>query len=108
MLGIHHYGLFIVSGLLLNITPGQDTFYILGRTISQGRRAGILSVFGISSGCLIHTLAAALGLSAVLAASSQAFIILKMAGAAYLIYLGARMLLDTAPTIEKTPRRRSP
>ena len=96
MFGIHNYWLFIVSGLLLNITPGQDTFYIVGRSISQGRRAGILSALGISTGCLVHTLAAAFGLSAVLAASSQAFTMVKWIGAAYLIYLGLGMLVTKA------------
>jgi RhtB (resistance to homoserine/threonine) family protein len=94
MFGIHHYWLFIVSGLLLNITPGQDTLYIVGRSISQGRRAGVLSVLGITTGSLIHTLAAACGVSAVLAASSQAFLVIKFAGAAYLVYLGLQLLLS--------------
>jgi threonine/homoserine/homoserine lactone efflux protein len=94
MFGIHNYWLFIVSGLLLNITPGQDTLYIVGRSVSQGRRAGILSVLGISTGCLVHTLAAAFGLSAVLAASSEAFMVIKFIGAAYLVYLGFQMVLS--------------
>jgi threonine/homoserine/homoserine lactone efflux protein len=96
MFGIHNYWLFIVSGLLLNITPGQDTLYIVGRSVSQGRRAGVLSVLGISTGCLVHTLAAAFGLSAVLAASSQAFMVVKFIGAAYLVYLGFQMILSRA------------
>jgi threonine/homoserine/homoserine lactone efflux protein len=96
MFGIHNYWLFIVSGLLLNITPGQDTLYIVGRSVSQGRRAGVLSVLGISTGCLGHTLAAAFGLSAVLAASSQAFMVVKFIGAAYLVYLGFQMVLSRA------------
>jgi threonine/homoserine/homoserine lactone efflux protein len=62
VIGVHHLLLFIVSGLLLNLTPGQDTLFIVGRTVSQGRRAGLLSVLGISSGSVIHTLAAAFGL----------------------------------------------
>jgi threonine/homoserine/homoserine lactone efflux protein len=94
MSDIHHLWLFVVSGFLLNITPGQDTMYIVGRTISQGRRAGLLSVFGISSGSVIHTLAAAFGLSAILATSVMAFSVVKFAGAAYLVYLGVRMLTD--------------
>lgn len=99
MPGIHHLGLFIVSGLLLNLTPGQDTLYIVGRTMSQGRRAGLLSVLGISSGSVVHTLAAAFGLSAILATSAMAFSAVKLAGAAYLVYLGVRMLLDrSSPT----------
>jgi threonine/homoserine/homoserine lactone efflux protein len=96
MFGIHNYWLFIVSGLLLNIIPGQDTLYIVGRSVSQGRRAGVLSVLGISTGCLVHTLAAAFGLSAVLAASSEAFMVVKFIGAAYLVYLGFQMVLRRA------------
>jgi len=93
MLGTQNLSLFVASGLLLNMTPGPDTLYILGRSVSQGRTAGVLSVLGISSGCLVHTLAAAFGLSAILAASSSAFNVVKLVGAAYLIYLGVRMLL---------------
>src|SRR6516225_8948791 len=94
MFGIHDLPLFVVSGLLLNMTPGQDTLYVVGRTMSQGRRAGLLSVAGITSGCVVHTLAAAFGLSAILAASARAFTVVKLAGAAYLLYLGVRMLID--------------
>src|SRR5688500_12242660 len=97
MFGTEHLGLFILTGLLLNITPGQDTLYIVGRSVSQGRHAGVLSVLGISSGSVIHTLAAAFGLSAILATSAQAFLIVKLAGAAYLTYLGVRMVLERAP-----------
>jgi threonine/homoserine/homoserine lactone efflux protein len=103
MLGIHHLPLFIASGLLLNMTPGQDTLYIVGRSVSQGRRAGVLSVLGISAGCLVHTLAAAFGLSAVLATSASAFFVVKMVGAAYLIYLGGRMLLERSPAPPADP-----
>jgi len=92
MFGIHDFGLFVVSALVLTLTPGQDTFYILGRSISQGRRAGLASVLGIGAGALVHTAAAALGLSAILAASATAFMAVKLLGALYLIYLGARML----------------
>lgn len=96
MFGIHNCWLFIVSGLLLNVTPGQDTLYIMGRSISQGRCAGVLSVLGISTGCLVHTFAAAFGLSAVLAAYSRAFMVIKLMGAAYLVYLGFQMFLSRA------------
>jgi threonine/homoserine/homoserine lactone efflux protein len=84
LFGIHNYWLLILSGILLNMTPGQDTLYIVGRSISQGRRAGVLSVLGISTGCLVHTLAAAFGLSAVLAALSETFMVVKFIGAGYL------------------------
>jgi threonine/homoserine/homoserine lactone efflux protein len=77
--------LFVASGLLLNLMPGPDTLYIVGRSISQGRRAGVVSVLGISSGCAVHTVAAAFGLSAILAASASAFTFVRLAGAAYLV-----------------------
>lgn len=96
MLGIHDYWLFVATGILLNITPGQDTFYILGRSIAQGVRIGVASALGISAGSLVHTVMAAVGLSAILAASASAFMIVRLAGAAYLVYLGVRML--AAPT----------
>lgn len=64
MLGIHDYWLFVATGILLNLTPGQDTFYILGRSVAQGTRAGIASAFGISVGSFVHTAMAAVGLSA--------------------------------------------
>jgi threonine/homoserine/homoserine lactone efflux protein len=96
MLGIHDFGVFLVTGIVLNLTPGPDTFYILGRSMVQGRSAGIASVLGIATGSLVHTFAAALGLSALLAASASAFLAVKLAGAAYLVYLGCRMLFSRA------------
>ena len=96
MLGIHHYSVFVLSGILVNLTPGQDTLYILGRSVAQGRKAGILSVLGICTGALIHTVAAAFGLSALLMASTMAYRAMKYAGAAYLIYLGVRMFLGAS------------
>lgn len=92
-LGIQHYWLYVSSCLLLNITPGQDTFYILGRTLAQGKPSGLASVFGIATGCLIHTVAATLGLSAIVAASPVAFAAVKWLGAGYLVFLGLRMML---------------
>ena len=88
MFGIENFSLFIISGILLNLTPGVDTFYIIGRSVSQGRMAGIISVFGVITGVFIHTIAVAFGLSAILATSSIAFTIIKYLGAFYLIYLG--------------------
>ena len=94
MFGIHDFVLFVTTGILLNLTPGPDTVYILGRSIAHGRRAGIASALGISVGSLFHTCAAALGLSAFLATSAWAFTAVKLAGAAYLIFLGVRALLE--------------
>ena len=70
MFGIHDFTLFVATGILLNLTPGPDTLYILGRSIAHGRHAGVASAFGISVGSLFHTGAAALGLSAFLATSA--------------------------------------
>ncbi len=94
MLGIHHYWLFIATAIVLVLTPGQDTFFILGRSLASGRAAGIAAALGITAGSLIHTLLAALGLSALLATSPQAFMAVKFAGAAYLLYIGVRALLS--------------
>ncbi|MET0281549.1 MAG: LysE family translocator [Steroidobacteraceae bacterium] len=92
MLGIHDLPLFIVSGLLLNITPGADSLYIATRSSTQGIKAGVAAALGIGAGCCVHIIAAALGLSAILAASSAAFTVVKFVGAAYLIYIGISML----------------
>jgi threonine/homoserine/homoserine lactone efflux protein len=102
MFGTQHLALFIVSGILLNVTPGQDTLYIVGRSMSQGRRAGLLSVIGIVSGSIIHTVAAAFGLSAILATSARAFVVVKLLGAGYLAYLGIRMLLARRTALGQT------
>ncbi|SDT91847.1 Threonine/homoserine/homoserine lactone efflux protein [Verrucomicrobium sp. GAS474] len=92
MLGIHHFGLFAGAVVLIALTPGPDTLYILGRTLAQGKRGGLLSVAGITLGCLTHTVAAAAGLSALIYASAVAFTGVKLLGAAYLAYLGWRLL----------------
>ena len=94
MLGIHDFPLFVLSCILLNITPGQDTMYILGRSVAQGRQAGVMSVLGIMTGVLVHTLLAAFGLSVILATSSLAFSIIKYAGAVYLVWLGFGFIIN--------------
>jgi threonine/homoserine/homoserine lactone efflux protein len=94
MFGIHDFALFVTTGILLNLTPGPDTLYILGRSVADGRRAGVASALGISVGSIFHTGAAALGLSAFLATSAWAFTFVKMAGGAYLIFLGVRALIE--------------
>ena len=94
MFGIHDFGLFLAAGILLNLTPGPDTLYILGRSVAQGREAGVASALGICVGSIFHTCAAALGLSAILATSALAFGAIKLLGGAYLIFLGIKMLLD--------------
>lgn len=87
MLGIHEYGLFVFAGVLLALVPGQDTMFIIGRSLTGGLRSGIGAALGVSSGCVCHTLMAALGLSAILAASPLAFTAIKLVGAIYLAYL---------------------
>jgi RhtB (resistance to homoserine/threonine) family protein len=94
MFGIHDFGLFLVTGILLNLAPGPDTAYIVGRSMAQGRDAGVASALGITVGSIFHTCAAALGLSAILAASAWAFGFVKIAGGAYLVFLGVKMLLE--------------
>ena len=107
MFGLHDLPLFIVAGLLLNITPGPDMLYIAGRTASQGFRGGLAAVMGINAGCLVHTFAAAIGLSAILTASAEAFFVVKMVGAAYLVYVGISLLLEqqsSGATLEVSAR----
>ncbi|AIF50621.1 LysE family translocator [Pelosinus sp. UFO1] len=111
MLGIQNYEMFLLAGIVLNITPGSDTIYILSRSVAQGKRGGIYSVFGIISGVAIHTIMAALGLSAILSTSATAFAAVKMIGAMYLGYLGLTTLLakenkliSLTDTTHMTPR----
>lgn len=83
---------FIAATLVLNITPGQDTMFILGRTLTQGTKAGIISALGINTGVLCHTVLAALGLALLLKTQPFLYGIIKVLGALYLIYFGVRML----------------
>ncbi|PGO23977.1 homoserine lactone transporter [Bacillus cereus] len=94
MYGIINYEVFLLTGILLNLIPGADTMYIVGRSISQGRKAGVYSVFGIITGSLVHTLFVAFGLSIILTKSVVLFNIIKIIGVIYLVYLGIKMLLD--------------
>lgn len=94
MPGIHDLALFILSGLILNLTPGADVAYIVSRSASLGFRQGVVASLGVAAGCCVHVLCAAAGLSAILATSATAFIVVKMMGAAYLFYIGAGLLLS--------------
>ena len=98
MSGVHDLWLFVGAGLLLNLTPGPDMAYISARAAAGGLRDGVAATLGITAGCVVHTLAAALGLSALLAASATAFTLVKWCGAAYLLYVGVRMLLAALRT----------
>ena len=100
MFGIVNFEIFIMTAILLNLTPGPDTMYIISRSISQGTKAGVYSALGITSGSIIHTLLAAFGLSIILMNSIFLFNTVKIVGAIYLAFLGIKMILarkTTAP-----------
>lgn len=92
MLGVEGWATFLVASGAIWLTPGPDTLFILARTLADGRRAGVLCSLGIGLGLVLHTLLVAVGMSAVLAASPTAYATVKVAGAAYLIYLGLAAL----------------
>jgi RhtB (resistance to homoserine/threonine) family protein len=102
MFGISHFGFFVVAVFLLNVTPGPDTAYIVGRSVAQGRGAGLMSALGISAGCCVHSLACAFGLTALLAASATAFTVIKFVGALYLMYLGVRLIFTKPVAVDTT------
>src|SRR3954462_693025 len=103
MFGTHDSALFVLSGLLLNVTPGPDTLYIVGRSTTQGWRAGAAAALGICAGIFVHIAAAAAGLSALLAASASAFMVVKIAGAAYLVYVGISLIRSSIAPAAKAP-----
>lgn len=105
MLGIQHYDAFLLACIALNLTPGLDTFYILARSGREGHLVGLGAALGINAGCVVHTLAAVLGLSAILMTSALAFSVLKYVGAAYLVWIGLRMLLARQATHASTETR---
>ena len=102
---LHTYLLFVTAAMALILTPGPDTVFVLTQGVSAGKREGVASALGVSTGILVHTTAATLGLAALLRASALAYAAVKYAGAAYLVYLGAKTLWrgneldfsDTAP-----------
>ncbi len=116
MFGTQDLALFIISGLLLNLTPGPDSLLIMSRSAGQGWRAGSAAALGVGAGTCVHIFAAALGLSAVLATSATAFMLVKLAGAAYLLYVGVTLLMSKRQPVpegaaeigtqEKTPALR--
>ncbi|VWX61904.1 RhtB family transporter [Burkholderiales bacterium 8X] len=95
---------FLAAALVLAVTPGPGIAYVVARTISNGRREGLASCIGTAIGGMAHVLAAALGLSVLVAQSAFAFSLVKYLGAIYLVYLGIRILLrsEQAPSIEAT------
>lgn len=88
--------LFIAAGLLLNLTPGPDVLYVVSNALRGGARVGVVAALGITAGCFVHIFAAAVGVSALMAASATAFTVLKWLGATYLVYVGVRLLLSKA------------
>ena len=98
---------FVAAALVVLVTPGPGVLYVVARSLSQGQRAGLVSVLGLSAGALVHVVAATLGLSAILLTSAAAFTVVKLLGAGYLIYLGIRTLLARRPPagVDATPHR---
>ena len=105
--GIRHFGAFVAAGVLLNLTPGPDLLYAITRAGAQGPRAGWAAALGTSAGCLVHVALGALGVAALLAASASAFALLKLVGAAWLAWLGLRMLLAPAQAPAPDTRTRA-
>lgn len=95
--------LFVAAGWLLNLTPGPDVLYIVTQSLRGGWRAGLVAGLGITGGCFVHVCAAAAGMGALLAASSTAFTMLKWLGAAYLLWIGLRMLMAPTPRHSNDP-----
>jgi threonine/homoserine/homoserine lactone efflux protein len=104
-----HIGAFAIAGFVLLLVPGPAVLYIVGRSVAQGRLAGVVSVLGITTGTLVHVTAAVVGLSALITSSVLAFSVVKYAGAAYLVYIGIRRLMSRgdSPTEVVSPPRRS-
>lgn len=110
MIDLGSLTIFITAGLLLNITPGPDVLYIVGRSLGQGRAAGVVSALGIATGTLFHVAAATSGLSALMAAQPLAYDAVRYAGAAYLVWLGIQALRSkgaalTVRALDRTPLR---
>lgn len=97
MTAINDFSTFILSCILLTIIPGADTMFIIGKSLSKGRKGGIYSALGMSSSLMVHTLLATFGISILISQSLVGFKILKIAGALYLIYLGVKMFFDKGP-----------
>ena len=85
-------GLFLVASALLTVAPGPDIIYVLTRGVSQGRRAGFAAALGFASGCIFHTVLAAVGIAALIRSSDLAFNVVRYAGAAYLVWIGIQAL----------------
>ena len=102
-MGIDNLALFMAAGVLLNLTPGPDVLYIVSHALKSGWKTGAVAALGITAGCFVHIAAAALGVSALLAASHTAFAVLKWLGAAYLVYVGVMMWRASLAGQKKSP-----
>lgn len=102
MTDAHHFSLFLIAALILAVTPGPGIFYVLTRSLADGCREGILSALGTFVGGLVHVIAAAAGISAILASSAVAFHSVRYAGAGYLVFLGVRMIRTRTELVAST------
>ena len=108
MTDVNNLGLFILAGWLLNLTPGPDVLYIVSNALKSGVRAGMVAALGIVSGCFVHVWVAALGVGALLAASATAFSVLKWLGAAYLVWMGVKLLRARGGGVAIVPNGAAP
>ena len=108
MLDTNSLAAFVAAGLLLNITPGPDVLYIVGRSISQGRLAGVVSALGIATGSLVHVAAAAFGLSALVLTLPFAYDRVRYVGAAYLVWMGLRAIRARSSAVTVTSMAHTP
>jgi threonine/homoserine/homoserine lactone efflux protein len=90
---------FLLASLALNFAPGPDMLYVIGRSVGQGRRAGVISALGIFTGCLVHITLTAAGMAAIIRSSPVAFNVIRYAGALYLLYLGVRLLVQSGGSL---------
>lgn len=104
MFGIVNYEMYITSCIILSLIPGNDTMFILGQSITNDRKTGMFSVFGMGSGILVHTLLVSLGLSVILKNSPMAFNVVKLLGAAYLIYMGVKSIFAKNSVFSDNPQ----
>jgi threonine/homoserine/homoserine lactone efflux protein len=100
---MHLTPVFLATCLVLAVTPGPGVMFLITRTLSQGRAAGLASVSGLACGTLVNLLMASCGLAVILAASATAFMVVKFAGAAYLVFLGLKVLLAPSPAAHAAP-----
>lgn len=107
-LPIHDLPLFMTAALLVNLTPGPDMLFVIGNSAANGKRAGVMASLGIGAGCVMHTVLAAVGLSALIAASALAFEVVKWVGAAYLVWIGIGMMRGKAAGASAAPAAVAP